>query len=385
MFGKRFRLFNLLGFEVRVDLSWVVIAVLIAWSLSTGLFPLQYKGLSHQTYWVMGIIGAAGLFFSIIVHEFAHSVVARRHGMPMKGITLFIFGGVAEMGEEPPSPKSEFLMAIAGPISSFAIAVFFYLIQAAGKTAGLSQAVNGVMGYLALINGLLGAFNLIPAFPLDGGRALRAAIWHAKKDLGRATLISSRIGAGFGIGLILLGVLNVLGGNFVGGMWWFLLGMFLHGAARSSYQRLVTKGALEGMPVSRIMKRDPVTVDPSITVQYLVEELIYQYHHKMYPVMGPDGRLRGCVTTKDVKKVPREEWPQHTVQEIASECSEDNTVPFDADAAEALNRMQRSGNSRLMVTRDQRLEGVIALKDLMELVALKGELEGDGRSIHPRL
>jgi CBS domain-containing protein len=139
------------------------------------------------------------------------------------------------------------------------------------------------------------------------------------------------------------------------------------------------------MPVSRIMKRDPVTVDPSITVQYLVEELIYQYHHKMYPVVDPDGGLRGCVTTRDVKKVPREEWPQHTVQEIASECSEDNTVPFDADAAEALYRMQRSGNSRLMVTRGHRLEGVIALKDLMELVALKGELEGDGRSIHPRL
>ncbi len=385
MFGRRFRLFNLLGFEVRVDLSWVVIAVLIAWSLSTGLFPLQYKGLSPKTYWIMGIIGAAGLFFSIIVHEFAHSVVARRHGMPMKGITLFIFGGVAEMGEEPPGPRSEFLMAIAGPISSFAMAVVFYAIQAAGKIGGLPQAVNGVVGYLALINGLLGAFNLIPAFPLDGGRALRAIIWNIKGDLRRATLISSRIGSGFGIALILLGVLNVLGGNFVGGMWWFLLGMFLQGAARGSYQRLVTKSALEGMPVSHVMKRDPVTVAPSVTVQYLVEELIYQYHHKMYPVVGPEGRLAGCVTTRDVKRVPREEWARHTVGEIASECSEENTVPIDADAAEALNRMQKSGNSRLMVTHRDALEGVIALKDLMELVALKEDLEGEQSRALPRL
>jgi len=191
MFGKRIKLFKLLGFEVRVDWSWIIIAILIAWSLSKGLFPSYYKNLSTQTYWWMGIIGAAGLFLSIIVHELSHSLVARKYGLPMKGITLFIFGGVAEMEEEPPSARAEFMMAIAGPLSSILIALVFYGIQAAGKQAGLAAPVTGVVGYLAMINGILAGFNLLPAFPLDGGRVLRSILWGVKKNLRWATYISS--------------------------------------------------------------------------------------------------------------------------------------------------------------------------------------------------
>ena len=157
MFGKRFKLFKLLGFEVSIDLSWVIIAILIAWSLSTGLFPFQYKDLSIQTYWLMGAVGAIGLFLSIIAHEFSHSLVARHHGMPMKGITLFIFGGVAEMGDEPPSAKAEFWIAVVGPVSSIVIALIFYGIFRIGVGAGWPQPVSGVVGYVAMINGLLAA------------------------------------------------------------------------------------------------------------------------------------------------------------------------------------------------------------------------------------
>jgi len=165
VFGKHIDLFKLFGFEIRIDLSWVILAILIAWSLSAGLFPFRYEGLSSQTYWIMGIVGAIGLFFSIIVHEMSHSLVARRFGMPIKGITLFLFGGVAEMKSEPPSPKAEFMMALAGPLSSIFLAAVFYAISQIAKNAGWSEAVYGVIGYLAWINGILAVFNLVPAFP----------------------------------------------------------------------------------------------------------------------------------------------------------------------------------------------------------------------------
>ena len=375
MFGKRIKLFKLLGFEVRIDWSWIIIALLIAWSLSKGVFPSYYKNLSAPTYWWMGIIGALGLFLSIIAHEFSHSLVARRYGLPMKGITLFIFGGVAEMEEEPQSARVEFMMAIAGPLSSIVIALVFYGVYSLGKQGGLAEPVNGVIGYLAMINAILAGFNLLPAFPLDGGRVLRSILWGVKKNLRWATYISSRIGSGFGIFLIILGVIQVFRGNFIGGMWWFLIGMFLQGAAKASYQQLVTRKALEGEPIRRFMKTDPVTVSPSVSLEQLVEDYVYKYHFKMFPVVEDSDRLLGCVTTKQVKDIPREDWNRKTVGEVASQCSPENTIEPQADAMKAVSIMNRTGNSRLMVVEGGHLVGIIALKDLLELLSLKVELE----------
>jgi len=375
MFGKRIDLFKLLGFQVRMDPSWIIIAVLVAWSLSTGLFPFQYEGLSTRTYWIMGIVGALGLFLSIIVHEFAHSLVARKYGMPMKGITLFIFGGMAEMSNEPPSPKAEFMMAAVGPVSSIFIAGVFYAMYAAGASAGMSRPVNGVVHYLAFINALLAAFNVIPAFPLDGGRVLRSILWAIKGNLRWATRISSWIGSSFGILLIILGIFTFFGGNFIGGMWWFLIGMFLHSAAKMSYQQLLTRRALEGESVRRFMKTDPVTVSPDMTVERLVEDYVYVFHHKMYPVVSDDDRLKGCVTTRQIKEVPRDQWKQKRVGEIKISCSEDNTISPDTDAIEALSLMNRTATSRLMVTEGDRLAGVVSLKDMLKFLSLRVELE----------
>jgi Zn-dependent protease/CBS domain-containing protein len=374
MFGKRINLFKLLGFEVRIDLSWIIIAVLIAWSLSTGLFPFYYKNLSIQTYWVMGIIAAVGLFISIIVHEFSHSLVARKYGMPMKGITLFIFGGVAEMEDEPPSPKVELLMAGVGPLSSLAIAGVFYGVYLLGKTIGWGDPVNGVVEYLAAINALLAGFNLLPAFPLDGGRVLRAALWHWKRNVRWATRISAQIGSGFGILLIVLGILNVFRGNFIGGMWWFLIGMFLRSAATMSYRQLVTREALEGEKVQRFMNPNPVTVLPTTTLKDFVEDYVYKYHFKMFPVVNSD-RVIGCITTKQVKDVPRERWSEITVRELALECTPDTTVKPDDDAIRALSLMRRTGGSRLVVVEDDRLAGVVSLKDMLQFLSLKVDLD----------
>ncbi len=374
MFGRRIKLFTLLGFEVGLDWSWLIIAVLVVWSLAEGLFPYFYKHLSPQTYWLMGVAGALGLFASIIFHEFCHSLVARKFGMQMKGITLFIFGGVAEMVDEPPSAKAEFLMAIAGPLSSLLLALVFYVLYQAGMLGGWPLAVNGVLVYLALINGILALFNLLPAFPLDGGRVLRSVLWGWGKNLRWATRISSQIGSAFGVLLIFLGILQFLKGNFIGGLWWFLIGMFLQSAARMSYQQLLTRKALEGEPVRRFMTPHPVTVPPSATLKDLVEEYIYRYHFKFFPVME-DGRLLGCITTREVKEVPRERWDRVTVGELVMRCSPENTVSPDTDAVQALALMNRTGFSRLMVMEGARLVGLVTLKDMMKFLSLKVELE----------
>lgn len=375
MFGKGIKLFRILGFDVKIDPSWIVLAVLVAWSLSTGWFPMKLQGLSTGTYWMMGIIGAAGLFLSIIVHEFSHSLVARRGGMPMKGITLFIFGGVAEMGDEPPGPGTELKMAAAGPLASIAIALAFYGLYTVGEGGWIPEPARAVIGYLALINGLLAGFNLVPAYPLDGGRVLRAILWAIKKDIHWATRVSSSVGSAFGFFLIFMGILNVLRGNFIGGMWWFLIGMFLNGAARMSYQRLVTRRALEGERVRRFMSDNPVTVPPSMTVERFVEDVVYRHHHKMYPVVTEDEQLEGCVSTRDVKSVPRDEWSRKTAGDLSSSCSPDNTIGPDEDATKALAAMNRSRESRLMVVDGDRLVGVLALKDLLDFLSLKVDLE----------
>ncbi len=374
MFGKRMKLFKLLGFEVRIDLSWLVIAVLVTWSLAAGLFPYLYPRLSRETYWIMGVVGALGLFASIVAHEFCHSLVARKFGMPMKGITLFIFGGVAEMGDEPPTAKAEFMMAIVGPLSSMAIGAVFYLIYRWGQSVGWSTPIIGVIYYIAYINGILAAFNLLPAFPLDGGRVLRSILWGAKDNLRWATRVSSSIGAAFGIGLIFLGVLQFIGGNVIGGVWMFLIGMFLRNAAQMSYQQLLVRKALEGEPVSRFMNANPVTVQDSITVENLVEDYIYKYHYKMFPVMAGE-KLVGCITTRQVKEIPREEWSRETIREVADPCSADNSISPQTDAIKALAMMSQGGVSRLLVVDNGRLVGVVTLKDLLDFFSLKVELE----------
>jgi Zn-dependent protease/predicted transcriptional regulator len=377
MFGKRVKLFELLGFEVRIDASWFIIAILVAWSLSTGVFPLHYKNLPIETYWLMGIVGAGGLFLSIIAHEFCHSLVARKYGIPMKGITLFIFGGVAEMGDEPSSARAEFMMAAAGPVSSILIALVFYGMYVAGKGT-LAEPVSGVIQYLAYINGILAAFNLVPAFPLDGGRILRSILWGLKKNLRWATRISANIGSGFGILLIVLGVFHILRGDFIGGMWWFLIGMFLQSAAKASYQQLVTRKALEGVPVRRFMQKNPVTVAPSMSLEHLVNEYIYQYHFKMFPVIQAPNKLMGCITTKQVKEIPREAWGTKTVGEVAAPCSVENTIAPDADSVQAIALMRKYNASRLLVAESGHLVGIITLKDLMKFLAVKVELDDPG-------
>jgi Zn-dependent protease/CBS domain-containing protein len=376
MFGRRFELFKLFGFPVRVDLSWLVIAVLVTWSLAAGLFPAWYPDRSATMYWLMGVVGALGLFASIVVHEFAHALVARRQGMPMRGITLFIFGGVAEMQDQPPSARAEFLVSIAGPLVSMVIASVCFGLSTVAQYAGWPTELTGIFAYLAFINAVLVAFNLLPAFPLDGGRVLRSALWKWKGRLSWATRVSSEVGSGFGTALFILGLVSILGGSFVGGVWWILIGLFLRSAAKTSYQQLQIRQALEGEPVERFMGDSPVTVSPTASVAALVNDYVYRHHHKLYPVTD-NGELRGCVSTEEIKAVPRAEWEDKTVDEIALPCTRDNTVQPDTDAVEALAKMRRTGRSRLMVVDDGQLVGMLTLKDLLSFISFKIDLEDE--------
>jgi len=375
MIGKKLVLFELLGFKVQADVSWIFLALLVTWSLARGLFPIWYEELPPATYWWMGIAGALGLFSSLLLRELSHSLVARRYGLQIKGITLFIFGGVAEMEEEPRSPKCEFLMAIAGPIASFSLALFFHLIAKIGAAQDLPVPILGVIEYLALVNVILGGFNLVPAFPLDGGRAFRAAMWYFKGDLRKATQSASRMGQGFGTLLMALGVLQVVLGNFVGGMWWFLIGLFLRTAAMASYQQLLTRRIFEGEPVRRFMSPDPVAVTPWLSIEAFVEGYVYDYHYDLFPVVE-DHRLLGSAGIREVKMLPREEWARRRVADILAPCTAANTVGAETDAVKAMAIMRQSGNTRLMVVEDGRLVGMLVLKDMLELFALKMDLEG---------
>lgn len=374
---RGYRLFRIFGFEVKLDLSWLLLGLLITWTLARGLFPMDYPNLTESTYWWMGFMGALGILFSIVFHELSHSLVSRYYGLPIRGITLFIFGGMAEMEKEPASPKVEFLMAVAGPLASFFLGLVFFILTWLFTFSNVPTPVIGVFHYLAVINVVLAVFNLVPAFPLDGGRMLRAALWQWKKNLHTATRIASTFGTTFGLVLIILGVLGLFQGNIIGGMWWILIGIFLRGAASASYRQMVFNEALSNKPVRHFMKTDPIVVPPALTVDEVVENYVYQYHYKMFPVVDGDN-LVGCVTTRQIKDIPRERWRDTTVGDIATHCSPDNTIPPDKDTAELVSAMARPGaSSRFMVVEAGRLLGVVSLKDLTEFISLKLELESD--------
>ena len=374
MFLHRVRLFTLAGFAVWVDASWLIFAALIVWTLANSVFPAFTPGLPVATYWWMGITGAIGLFFSIVFHELSHSLVARRFNIPITGITLFIFGGVAELDQEPANAKSELWMAAAGPASSMVLGTILLLVATAGDGV-FSRPLAGLLSYLGSINWILAIFNLLPAFPLDGGRILRAILWGSMQDFRRATLIATEFGRVFGILLIAYGALYVFTGSFVAGIWLFLIGMFLNGAAGAARQQMVVTQVFSGRKVSMLMNRQPVSVSPDLSLRALVEDYFYRYHFRMFPVVR-SGTLVGCITAAKIRTVNKAEWDKVTVGEVADTCSANNTITADNDALEALMKMQRAGSDQLLVATDGKLEGILSLTDMLQFLSINLALGG---------
>ncbi len=394
MFGTRWRLFRLFGIPISVSPSWLVILALLTWTMAglfasppdplRQLYPEEGLGLTWAGYLLMGLIAALTFFGCILLHEMGHALVARSSGMPIRGITLFLFGGVAELEGEPPSAGSEFAMAIAGPVVSLLLAIGFGVLAGVGHGAGWLPAVVVVLAYLASINLTVLIFNMVPAFPLDGGRVLRSILWGATGRLRQATWWASLCGQGFAWLLIFWGVLQFFTGSIFGGIWLGLIGMFLNEAARGSYRQVLVRQALQGEPVRRFMNRQPIVVPPDIDLHTLVEDYVYRYHRKAFPV-GHDDRLEGFISTRLLSQYPRSEWAQHTVGEVMEHDLRNVTVSPTTDALEALEQMQRTDHSRLLVVENGRLVGLVSLKDLLRFLELKLELgeEGEDRPRPP--
>lgn len=369
MFGMRWRLFRLCGIPISVDASWLVILALVSWTL-INLFRESVPDLPSGTYWVMGVGAALAFFGCIVLHELGHALVARAVGIPIRGITLFLFGGVAEMEDEPASPRSELLMAIAGPAVSAVLTGMLWFVSAMVEAPALIVPLQ----FLAGINLVVLIFNLVPAFPLDGGRVLRAALWGLLGNLRRATYWAALSGQAFAWFLIALGILHFFAGEIPQGIWLGLIGLFLNNAARGSYQQILVQQALRGEPVSRFMNRNPIVVAPGLNLRTWVDDYVYRYHRKMFPVAS-NGHVDGVISTEELTHYPRNEWDKHTVAEAMRPGAELLSISPDADALQALAKMQRTGSSRLVVMDHGHLVGIVSLKDLLRFLDLKIELE----------
>jgi Zn-dependent protease/CBS domain-containing protein len=374
MFGRRFNFLTISGIKIGVDFSWFLIAILLAWSLAAGYFPYYFTKLSTGTYWVMGIAGMLGLFLCVILHELGHAMVAKRYKLPITQITLFIFGGVAEIKKEPQTPKVEFLMAIAGPIVSVVLAAGLYLLTLLGQHAHWPIPITAVTGYLALINIVLAIFNLIPAFPLDGGRIFRAILWWIKKDSAWATKISSQTGSGFGMILVFFGIFSLITGNFITGVWFVILGLFLQRAAAMSRSQYYISHELRGEKVQKFMTKNPISVPSNISIEKFVDQYVYEFYHHLYPVTGK-GNLIGYVSLKEIKLIPSENWGKILIEEVMVPLSEFKTVSPETSALEALDLIHRTEMPILLVVKEKQLVGILTAQDLFKLISIKLELE----------
>jgi len=365
---------KLLGVPVKLHFTLILGVLLIAWTLAVGYLPSEYPGLSSTTYWLIGAIGAVLLFASVLLHELAHSYVAKRNGLPVRRIVLFIFGGVSEIEEEPKEAVLEFKVALVGPLTSFAIALILWFLQYPASAFGVM--VVAPLEYGAYINILLGGFNLLPAFPLDGGRILRAGIWRWKKNLMQATRIATRVGVFFSYVLIFWGFFFIFGGTFIGGLWFILIGWFLKNGAETSYRQTVISEALAGVLIRDIMTREVHIVDPDATIMDVVETHFMRYKHGGFPVVK-DSKLLGLITLQDVRKVPKEKWQETKVSQVMTPCEKLRCVSPDETAVDALIKMSKHNVGRLPVQENGKLIGIITRSDILHAIQIKTELGGE--------
>lgn len=357
---------TVIGIPIRIHFSWLIVFGLITWLLSSRYFPQVTPDLPFVSYWVSGTLAALLLFASVAFHELSHSWVAQRYKLKIESITLFIFGGVAQLKGEPPHPRAEFWIAIAGPLSSFFLSVVFFFLTM--NTTGGSKAL---FAYLARLNLILGIFNLIPGFPMDGGRVLRSAIWGKKRDYFYATQKASSIGRGIALFFIFFGLFSIFTGGS-GGLWLILIGWFLYSAAQASYQQATLQEILSGIKVEDIMVREVQTLDPTISLDEAVDRYFLKYGYGGFPVMDR-GKFLGIITLKEVKNVPREDWARVKVSEVYVPHERRWEVSPEADVMKALELMIREDKGRIIVAQRDQIVGLITRNGIARYVQLKGK------------
>ena len=364
------RLIRIAGIDIGIHYSWLFIFLLVSWSLAASYFPSFYEGWATATYWLAGITGALMLFVSVLLHELAHSFVAKSRGMSVSSITLFLFGGVSNLGEEPKKPSIEFFMSIVGPGSSLVLAVIFFgLLQLVGDD---QSPLAAILSYLALINALLAAFNLLPGFPLDGGRVLRSIIWGTTGDLVKSTNIAATVGQFFGWGLIFFGVLQIFAGGFIFGIWIAFIGWFLSNAASASRNEVALRQALGGVRVKDVIKTQQQTVSPDASLEELVDGILSRYQLRAVPVCR-QGKSLGIVSITDVKKVAREKWGETPVEKVMTRRPL-LSITLDDELTAALDIMGKNRVNQLLVNQEGQCAWVIGIKDIQDYLRLKQEL-----------
>jgi len=356
---------TVMGIPIRIHFSWLIVFGLITWLLSSRYFPQVTPDLPFVSYWVSGVLAALLLFASVAFHELAHSWVAQRYRLKIESITLFIFGGVAQLKGEPPHPRAEFWIAVAGPLSSFFLsALFFFLMM---NTEGGPKAL---FSYLTRLNLILGIFNLIPGFPMDGGRVLRSIIWGKKKDYFYATQKASSVGRGIALFLIFFGLFSIFTGGS-GGIWLMFIGWFLYSAAQASYQQATLQEILSGIKVKDIMVREMQTLDPSISLDEAVDRYFLRFGYGGFPVMD-QGRFLGILTLKEVKNVPRQDWGRVKVSDVYVPHERRWEVSPEADVMKALELMIKEDKGRIAVTEKDKIIGLITRNGIARYVQIKG-------------
>ena len=369
MFTNAVKLFSIAGFDIKLDPSWLIIAAIITWSLGQNYFPHTLPGDSPGIYFIMAIVAMILFFASLLLHELAHSVIARRYGLKIGGITLFLFGGVAELESEPRVAMEEFWVAVAGPVMSVALAFGFWALSLIAQLADSPAAAVVVLSYLATINLILALFNLVPAFPLDGGRILRAWLWHRSGDIQRATGTATKAGVAFAYVLMGLGLLALFQGAVISAIWQIMIGGFLLVAARSAYQEQITRVVFSDRTVSDLMQREPITVGPDRRLSDLVDQVVLRHGLSFVPVVEDD-ILLGHIDRAILLKIDREHWSSTRVGDVFAGLDETPTIPPDTPVEDLMKSIAKTGQRKFLVVEGHSLLGLISLSDIVRHLEL---------------
>jgi Zn-dependent protease len=362
------------GIDIKIHWSWFAIFFLLIWFLATGFYDNVYESWSTSEAWIASIVTTILFFTSVLLHELSHSIVARRLGLPVKDITLFIFGGVSSLGSEPTDAKQEFKVAIVGPLTSFALGIIAGIVVLVGLLNDLEDTVPfAIAEYLAVINIAVGLFNMLPGFPLDGGRVLRAALWARSSNMLRATRWASTAGSIISFGLIAIGVVSVLLGSFIGGVWFIVIGWFLRNSAESSYQQLVLRRTLEGVKVNEMLNRGFHPAPPDMPLDELVTGLMFGHSQRCVPIVVADDLL-GLISMSDLRRVATEQWPETSAFRAMTPKEQLHVVTPEDDLTQALEIMASNDIHQLPVIESHSFIGFVTRADVLRLIQIRSQL-----------
>lgn len=372
-----FRIGRVHGIDIRVHWSWLLVFGLLSWSLSQGLFGDLFTSRSEGERWAVGVVTALLFFASVLLHELAHAFVAQRYSMEVPSITLFVFGGVSNLGSEMKTAGQEFRVAIAGPLMSWAVAIAFGALWLLTRPAEISA----VFGYLAWINAVLGVFNLLPGFPLDGGRVLRSIVWASTKDLLRATRVASRVGVLIAYAMIAVGLLFIVAFGLFGGLWYVLIGLFLKSASEGSYASMLAETALRDVDAAAVMRPAPAPLHAVLSLQRLVDERLLESGERTY-LVEREGTVIGLITAADVASVPRARWGETPVEATMVPAERVITVAPETGLIAALRLMQQHDIHQLPVLEHDRVVGMLTRGDVLRRIEVRS-IFGDGGERRP--